>query len=342
MSILAAVPATDESSTFVQTLFAFGLVATGLFVARLLGVFRSRSVSGPRRLQADTSLAGVIAVLMIGFIVWFGTQIIYLSLIRSRLPANADGAINVASLPPADMAILATLPFLVGLIVLMLGDALVKTTLPHEMGWSPRVLLRGAGQGLLAMLCVLPLMFVAGIVLELFYQLIGYRHPTEHEMLTVLGRSRERMTTYLIIGGATLLAPVFEEFLFRGHLQTILVSAFSPRRNEPQGFPVLDDAMQPLEAPMSAGSEPRAYVTMPPAVALEAPALWPGARWAAIAITSLLFAALHPGWTWPLIFLLSLALGYAYERTGNLWVPVVMHLVFNTFNTALFLLTRTV
>ena len=49
---------------------------------------------------------------------------------------------------------------------------------------------------------------------------------------------------------------------------------------------------------------------------------------------------MHPSWTWPLIFLLALALGYAYERTANLWVSITMHLVFNTTQTVLFLFLR--
>jgi membrane protease YdiL (CAAX protease family) len=35
----------------------------------------------------------------------------------------------------------------------------------------------------------------------------------------------------------------------------------------------------------------------------------------------------------PLIFVLSLCLGYAYERTGNLWVPITIHALFNTIET---------
>jgi membrane protease YdiL (CAAX protease family) len=59
-----------------------------------------------------------------------------------------------------------------------------------------------------------------------------------------------------------------------------------------------------------------------------------------VVITSILFAIIHPGWSAPIIFILSLGLGYAYERTGNLWVPLTIHLLFNSFQTAMFLLLR--
>ena len=54
-------------------------------------------------------------------------------------------------------------------------------------------------------------------------------------------------------------------------------------------------------------------------------------------VTSVLFAVVHPMWTAPVIFLLSLCLGYVYERTGNLWATIVIHAMFNTASTLLFL-----
>jgi membrane protease YdiL (CAAX protease family) len=187
-------------------------------------------------------------------------------------------------------------------------------------------------------------MFGAGMLLEMLYRAIGYEHPSEHELLTVLGKSKDPLTTALIIGGATLLAPVFEEFLFRGHLQTILVRAFTPRPRRLAGFPVVQAEMPAVAAIAEGAVVESTALTAPwPAPPLEyepVPVSSAAGRWGAIAITSLLFAMMHPAWTWPLIFLLALALGYAYERTGNLWVPVTMHLIFNTVQTAFFLLAR--
>jgi len=47
---------------------------------------------------------------------------------------------------------------------------------------------------------------------------------------------------------------------------------------------------------------------------------------------------------WPslvMLFALSVAMGLAYEKTGNLWVPVIMHLLFNAYNVAMALLLYT-
>jgi membrane protease YdiL (CAAX protease family) len=54
-----------------------------------------------------------------------------------------------------------------------------------------------------------------------------------------------------------------------------------------------------------------------------------GNSWLAIVFAGAAFAMVHSWWTWPQIFFLALCLGYAYERTGNLWVSVTMHASFN-------------
>jgi membrane protease YdiL (CAAX protease family) len=84
-----------------------------------------------------------------------------------------------------------------------------------------------------------------------------------------------------------------------------------------------------------------------PAVATPAPAapddVDPNPRaatreaWIAIVLTSLAFAIVHDLWTWPPIFVLSLGLGWVYERTRNLWVPTVIHALFNGLSTAIYL-----
>jgi membrane protease YdiL (CAAX protease family) len=60
--------------------------------------------------------------------------------------------------------------------------------------------------------------------------------------------------------------------------------------------------------------------------------------WPAIAISAAAFAMVHHWWTWPQIFFLGFCLGYAYERTGNLWVSITMHALFNL--TAIYLFTH--
>jgi membrane protease YdiL (CAAX protease family) len=63
-----------------------------------------------------------------------------------------------------------------------------------------------------------------------------------------------------------------------------------------------------------------------------------GLPWISILITALLFASVHmePAFLFPL-FVLGVALGWVYERTGNLWATVVMHGLFNGFQVLMFL-----
>jgi membrane protease YdiL (CAAX protease family) len=58
--------------------------------------------------------------------------------------------------------------------------------------------------------------------------------------------------------------------------------------------------------------------------------------WLAVLLTAELFALVHPAWTQPQILFLGICLGYVYERTGNLWVCIVMHALFNLTSIAYF------
>lgn len=153
-----------------------------------------------------------------------------------------------------------------------------------------------ARDGALVVLVALPILIaltnLAMIVAQLAWSLLHYQHSSAHALLQLMERAEVRPgVLVLAIVNAVVLAPVFEEVFFRGHLQTALTSLF-PR------------------------------------------------RWPAIAITSLLFAGMHEAWTIPAIFVLSLIVGYVYERTGNLWVAIALHVGFNGASTALFLMTR--
>ena len=62
-------------------------------------------------------------------------------------------------------------------------------------------------------------------------------------------------------------------------------------------------------------------------------------RWLAILATSALFAAMHGGSVKPyalvVLFVLSVGMGWAYEKSGRLTAPVTMHLLFNVANLTL-------
>lgn len=63
--------------------------------------------------------------------------------------------------------------------------------------------------------------------------------------------------------------------------------------------------------------------------------------WPAIAITSVVFASMHPGTHFAGIFVLSAGLGYAYEKSGSLLRPILIHLIFNSISIVAALLSGT-
>jgi len=89
-----------------------------------------------------------------------------------------------------------------------------------------------------------------------------------------------KITTFFV---AVLIAPVCEEILFRGLLQSAI----------------------------------RKVMTNP----------WPG-----ILLTSVFFAMMHPWMHWPALFMLSVCLGYSYEKNGSLFRPIFIHMLFNLIN----------
>lgn len=93
--------------------------------------------------------------------------------------------------------------------------------------------------------------------------------------------------------GVGVLVPIAEEIAFRGLLQGALTTSLARVAN-----PMREASM----------------------------------RWLGIVITSVIFALIHPMFSWPAIFALALMLGYAYERSGSIWTPIVVHAAFNTFN----------
>jgi membrane protease YdiL (CAAX protease family) len=62
-------------------------------------------------------------------------------------------------------------------------------------------------------------------------------------------------------------------------------------------------------------------------------------RWAAIAWTSVVFSLVHLSTAepqaLPVLYVLSVGLGWAYERWGSLWVPIFMHGLFNALQITL-------
>lgn len=60
--------------------------------------------------------------------------------------------------------------------------------------------------------------------------------------------------------------------------------------------------------------------------------------WQTIFIASVIFSLLHPLMHFPALLILSIAMGYAYEKSGSLLRPIFIHLLFNGLTIAFALL----
>ncbi len=171
-------------------------------------------------------------------------------------------------------------------------------------------------------------------------------HPVEQMVL-------EKLTVgvaILAVLSTMVLAPWIEELLFRGIFQRWLgrlvedrpfsttaiqeKGRFGPLVPEDESFFLNSKATSTESTPIDPGSEILA--------SSHQPAEQPSSRFSSLPIllTSFFFAAMHLSqWPAPVaIFLLSMALGTVYERSGSLLAAITMHATFNGVNTLLLLL----
>jgi membrane protease YdiL (CAAX protease family) len=380
MSILAAA---SSGSLRAQALFAAvclafaGLVAFGLWRWR-----PGRAEGFAERLGWRASVWPVVGVMGAGVFCWWTASSAFLVYKQTELVARMgpDAHLDMSMLSPRDMALLATVPPLIAFVVLVVGDAALQRMGGPDLVPGLRRLRRGLLPGLLGSACVVPLLFGLMVLIDWTYRWLNYEHPEEHELLHALGETRDDpLAVMSLIVGAAIVAPLFEELLFRAHLQTVLrrLFAWGAREVFGVGTPVTQEdpageaagatrdlsagpavVMGEAAATGVTGSVPRAQVE--PAMGAEAEVTGAEAgsapvvlyasvaptgdlrfpvwtTWAAILVTSALFASVHAMWTWPPIFVLSLCLGYAYERSNNVWVPILIHAAFNTVSTLMFL-----
>ena len=286
MSILAASDATTQPSLAAQYGFVAFLLLIGLLIGHAAGVFRRGSIRGPERLSRNTPRGTVFVVLVSGVLFWLATQMAIGLWARVRHGATASTRpFDISSFTVADYALLATVPGIIGLLVLVGGDLLIGGTTLRRLGLTLQQLVPGIRKGVVGILILLPVIFFASMLVESLYEFVGYEHPSEHDLLRVMNEATNPIHRVLLIVGATVVAPAFEEILFRGHLQTLLVAWIDdilPRRREPvavgQGFAEVVTGPDNSPAAESAGplaqSEPAAPPEGPRPVWWKSVRLW--------------------------------------------------------------------
>jgi len=305
-------------------------------------VMRFGTVAGPPRLAPAERLHPLLVVTLLGLAAWMLIPGVYAAAVGAApQPAPATTAPGTQPAPvftPRQSVIVSVVAGLGAAAVLLVVNLARRPGGLSRLGFSWRALPRGAMLGVLAALLVVPLTMVAAVLTDHLWRLVGLEHPGAHEMLRILDESEAPDMRGMIYLSAVLVAPLFEELLFRGHVQTLLVGMFalvsSPAAPvQHTGFDPFapEPSPQPEQPP---GDAVLSYATPAPRPPVPAGR---GVRWAAILIASALFTLVHGElWMMPPIFFLSLCVGYVYERTGNLWSAITVHLVFNLVNVSLF------
>ncbi len=293
MSIIAATTSSAEGMIVLVGL------AISVTVFALCRVHQPSRVRGPIRVDPAQPLELLAGIAFAGFAGWLLASLAALTLLRGPAspPTTAPSAI-----PPLLLIWSSLIGQVSGLLIVGLATLVFRPGGLSRLGLSPGKLRRGLVAAAAGVLFVLPAMVCVGIGTERLWRLIGFEHPTKHELLTAMDNSGTLRLRIMAILSAVVVAPLFEELLFRGHFQTLLRRVFTERR-QPDGRIDIHDT--------------------------------PSRLWLTIILSAVAFTVVHPVWTYPPIFFLALCLGYIYERTGNLWAPIVVHAVFNAIQTGL-------
>ena len=268
-------------------------LGAAVWAALLTGILRPRKTFVDQRIAAHdstaldpaalsvrrtTDLSNVLTLVLsaiASFAAWAIVPLIYGSF--KHLPVDVNG--NVI-LSPADLVLLQLLAPTVGWAIGY--SVLQKRHAVWVVGYRLRRLMSGAMTGTLGIFIALPIVFFALQGTTWYWDRIQYVHPAKHDLLLAMDATPSRWVRAGAVIAAVIVAPLFEELLFRGFIQGAV------RR------------------------------------ATRSPVL-------AIAISSVLFSAIHPPWTIPPIFVFAILLGCVYERTHNLWATTIMHALFNLF-----------
>jgi membrane protease YdiL (CAAX protease family) len=319
-------PATQPDAAGLMTLIVGVWAIVGLMIAYMLRVFQRDSIRGPERLRGDESVWWLMMILCGGYLIagWCSTLFSHLG---SQLGTAGH------SLVTAGIGELLIFVAVVGLSVYFRKDAL------RQMGLRLGQLPLGIAGGIVTLFVLFPLVCLCEFVVDEIYRQFHLKQAEAHELLQLMGKTHDHRVVVIAIAMAAIVAPVLEELIFRGMIQTMFGRMFSFAFGPPRitAEPIV--SALPLNIPSQhLDSNGLEYQSAPaPKLPSDAPPIGHRARWAAVVMTSAIFAAIHiePAFM-PPIFVLALGLGYVYERTGNMWMNITAHSLFNSVQILIF------
>lgn len=223
------------------------------------------------------------------------------------------------------------------LILLPAIARLTSGTRPIDLGLTLRDGHRQLAVGLVAVFVLMPVVYTVQTASVFLLGLTAdQQEQFKHPIAKMLHAEFSPGIAVLALLTAVVLAPAFEELLFRGFIQSWLVKSLDQILRRRPTLAEITELPDPDLDVWEAIDEPGP----PKPVPVEKTPRSRTAAGAGIVLSSMIFAGLHADqWPAPIaLFLLALGLGYIYERTGSLLAPICMHAVFNGFATLMLFL----
>lgn len=312
MGLMLLAEVSHKTQFAIAATFIFGLAAIGLpfAISRLRSGRPLVEPTQHRFVPWDGAIA-LIAMMIFALIARFFTialvPIFYFATNPELPPPSPDISVEKLINDPAWLTALFQAQSFTNIAVITIVMILLQfTTRPSwfDFGLDFQDFGRKLKLGLLAFTVIFPPVILLNGLLNYFWR------ESEHPIIVGYRASRDETLFVWSAIAAVVVAPLVEEFIFRGVLQGWLERLFAERRR--RSIIETDDSLD--------GVQP----------ALEGPA-----SMLPIFFSSLMFAVVHPpGPDWISIFFLALGLGYLYRQTHSLWPGIIVHTLLNAWSMA--------
>ncbi len=272
---------------------AAGLVITGLLLADIIRP-GSLERSGKRTLEPHSAALWFSCAILVA-----GAQVIG-GEFSKFLPAEYRGAIDT----PQSTAMFAGFQYLSAIIVAIILARLISGSSKNcGLAFTARSLVWGTGAGLLAW----PIVIASGFAFAMIHMGVTKEkiETLGHPTLQMLLNNKDNPWAWSLASMAIIAAPVVEEVIYRGFIQSAILKATS----RPWTSIILSSIIF-------------AAAHMLPAI------------FAAIQGGGDISKAI-PWYSAATVGVLGLCMGVAFERTKEIGVPITMHVIFNATNVAL-------
>lgn len=303
--IANSIPASTDGTTLTpQTILLGCVIAIALFIPfyRFLNILGPNSLKNPPPRPgkfSGTEAFGTFLLFALGPILalQLASTFGYVDLQQSAKEISMNQSI-------LRFALMQTGMLLAVFFGLVRAHQLMENGIP-TLGLKLKQIPTGLGAGFIAALLSFPFILLFNMLFTNLRTVIDQvpdpiSHTTLHVLETAI-KDNQIAVIAAIFFMAVIAAPIIEEIIFRGIIQTAIF-----------------------------------HIMQKPGNGLSPVIISEKSRWWPIISTSSIFTAVHiSAVEWhalPSLFILSLTFGYVYERTGNLYASITLHLLFNATN----------